>query len=251
MPLQSVEAKASFMSAGAGPVSLRRLASLASLTSCEEQLIRRLKLKTLPANSALLTSGDQEEQSWIVLSGWCARVKSLEEGRRQIFHLVLPGDVIGAGAANWAGDHLPAITLTPAIMADASPLKAAVSLAAAEHAGLVEACRRAAWCDQTYCLNAIVRLGQQSAYERLAHLLLEINERLESVGLVGTRGFELPVTQSVIAHTLGLSLVHVSRTLRQMRKQGAIAFRPGRIELLRPDTLAAVANFSRTVNWVQ
>jgi CRP-like cAMP-binding protein len=232
-------------------VSLRRLSSLATLTPCEEDLIRKLRLRTLSADSILSGADEQCEQSWFVLSGWCARVKSLAEGRRQILHLVLPGDLGGAGAANWAGDRLPAITLTQTIIAEAAPLKAALRAGAPQHGGLIEACQKAAWREQTCCLNAIVRLGQQTAYERLAHLLLEIDERLAAVGLVNRRGFELPVAQSVIANTLGLSLVHVRRTLRLMCKQGVIAFGPGRIELLRRDVLAAAANFSNVVNWIQ
>jgi CRP-like cAMP-binding protein len=236
---------------GAWPVSLRRLASFAPLSPCDELLVKQLKPQTLPSNSLLSEPLAQNELTWIVLSGWCARVRFLADGQRQIIHLLLPGDILGAGAACWAGDRLPAVTLTPAIVADAAPLRAVVKLAPPEHARLIEACERAAWCEQAYCLNAIVRLGQQSAYQRLAHLLLEIQTRLDSVGLAGPRGFQLPVTQGVLAHTLGLSLVHLSRTLRQMRKEGLIAFQPGRIELLKPDVLAVTARFPHTVSWLE
>lgn len=251
MPLQLVESKASQAMAGCRPVSLRRLGSFSSLTPDDELLVRQLKPQTLPPNSTLSESAGQNEPTWIVLSGWCARVRSLGDGQRQIIHLLLPGDILGAGAARWAGDRLPAVTLTPAIVADAAPLRAVVKRAAPEHARLIEACQQATWCEQVYCLNAIVRLGQQSAYQRLAHLLLEIHARLDGVGLAGPSGFQLPVTQGVIAHALGLSLVHLSRTLRQMRKEGSIAFQPGRIELLRPDVLAAAAGHPHTVSWLE
>jgi CRP-like cAMP-binding protein len=66
---------------------------------------------------------------------------------------------------------------------------------------------------------------------------------------VSPKGFQLPVTQDVVAHALGLSLVHLSRTLRQMRNEGAIALQPGRVQLLKPDILAAAANFPHTASW--
>jgi CRP-like cAMP-binding protein len=151
----------------------------------------------------------------------------------------------------WAGDRLPVVALTPAITAEARLLNAVVKLGATEHTGLVEACARATWREQVYCLNAMARLGQQSAYQRIAHLLLELHARLESVGLASRNGFQAPVTQAVLAQALGLSLVHLSRTLRQMRREGAIAFEPGRIEILKPDALAEAAQFPHGADWLE
>lgn len=205
----------------------------------------------MPAGATLsmLESGDMPP--CILLSGWAARVRTLPDGRRQIVHLLLPGDAVGLGASPWAGDRLPVVALTPVIVVDAEPVRDAIRTRSPVHAGLIEACRRAAWCEQVYFLNAIVRLGQQTAYERLAHLLLELHTRLECIGFVGPRGFQLPVTQDVIAHALGLSLVHLSRTLRQMRNEDAIALQSGRIQLLKPDVLAAAANFPHTASWAE
>jgi CRP-like cAMP-binding protein len=194
---------------------------------------------------------DGRAPAWILLAGWCARVRSVDNAERHIVHFLLPGDTIGVGPALWAGDRLPVTALTPAIVADARSVSAVVRLGAEEHSGLVEACTRAAWREQVYCLNAMARLGQQSAYQRLAHLLLELHARLESVGLSSRNGFPAPVTQAVLAQALGLSLVHLSRTLRQMRREGAIAFEPGRIELLKPDALARAAQLPHGVDWIE
>lgn len=203
-------------------------------------LVRRLKPRTL-ASSSVLT--EMDGGAWIILDGWCARMRLLPDGRRQIINLLLPGDSVNICAERWAGDDLSVVALTPVIAADAQPIRTALKQNAGAHTGLAQACERATWCEQVYCLNGIVRLGQQNAYERLAHLMLEVQERLAAVDLVTGNGFQLPVTQDVIANTLGLSLVHLSRTLRQMRGEGVIALRPGHVELLKPEVLAAAASF--------
>jgi CRP-like cAMP-binding protein len=251
VPLQLADSTMLFARTGAWPVSLRRLASLGSLTPVDHLLVKQLKPQTLPANSELTRPHDGDAPSWILLSGWCARVRSVGNSERHIVHFILPGDMIGVGPARWAGDRLAVVALTPVITAEARPLSAVVRLGASEHTGLVEACARAAWREQVYCLNAMARLGHQSAYQRIAHLLLELHARLESVGLASRNGFQAPVTQAVLAQALGLSLVHLSRTLRQMRREGAIAFEPGRIEILRPDALIEAAQFPHGADWLE
>ncbi|HVY88857.1 MAG TPA: Crp/Fnr family transcriptional regulator [Hyphomonadaceae bacterium] len=234
---------------GVRPVSLRRIASFAPLSLADESLIKRLKPRTLPTGAQLSARAGDDGAAWVILSGWCARTRTLPDGRSQIVHFLLPGDTIGLEAMRWAGDELPVEALTPVIVSDAEPLKSVIKLRLPEHRGLAKACERAAWCEQVYCLNTLVRLGQQTAYERLSHLLLELNTRLSTVGLVNAKGFQLPITQDVMAHALGLSLVHLSRTLRQMRREASIAFGNGQVELLRPDLLAQAANFPHVAAW--
>lgn len=240
MSLHALPPKGQPSTAFTRPVSLKRFSALAPLSLADEVVVRRLKPRTLATGFSLTES---DVSAWVILDGWCARVRNLPDGRRQIIHLLLPGDSVNLCADRWAGDNLPVVALTPVIAADAEAIRSAISQNASAHTGLVTACERAIWCEQMYCLNGIVRLGQQNAYERLAHLLLEVRERLMAVDLVNGAGFQLPVTQDIIANALGLSLVHLSRTLRQMRGEGVIALRPGHIDIMKPDALARAASF--------
>jgi CRP-like cAMP-binding protein len=54
----------------------------------------------------------------------------------------------------------------------------------------------------------------------LAHLLCEFAYRLDAVGLGTSCKYELPMTQEQIADTVGLTPVHVNRTLKALDKQG-------------------------------
>lgn len=248
MPLQVLPPKARQQSATntfARPVSLKRFGAMAQLSLADEMLVRRLKPRTLAAGSSLT---EAEAGVWVILDGWCARVRNLPDGRRQIIHLLLPGDSVNLCEGRWAGNELPIVALTPVIAADAEPIRSAIRNNASAHAGLARACEQAMWCEQMYCLNGIVRLGQQNAYERLAHLILEVRDRLAAVDLVNGGGFHLPVTQDIVANALGLSLVHFSRTLRQMRDEGVIALRPGHVDILKPDVLANAASFPHVAN---
>ena len=76
------------------------------------------------------------------------------------------------------------------------------------------------------------------ALERLAHLFCEIACRMDAVGLGAGGRYEMPLTQAEIGDLLGLSVVHVNRTLQQLRSTGALTLRARRLvvhdfELLR------------------
>ena len=59
----------------------------------------------------------------------------------------------------------------------------------------------------------MVCLGRREAYGHMAHLLCELYVRLKSVGLTNGDGYAFPLTQAEFGDALGLSTVHVNRTL--------------------------------------
>ena len=77
----------------------------------------------------------------------------------------------------------------------------------------------------------IVSLGRRSATERLAHLFCELQLRLALVDLADANGYDMPVTQADIADMLGLTPVHVNRSLQDLRRSGLIALRDRRLIL--------------------
>ena len=91
-----------------------------------------------------------------------------------------------------------------------------------------------------------MRLGRQTAYERMAHLLLELHGRLAEIGEARGESFHLPIKQEVLADALGLSLVHVNRTLQQMRRDGLIDMRGAQLTLLNRAVLEAASDQSRS-----
>ena len=87
------------------------------------------------------------------------------------------------------------------------------------------------------------RLGRQTGYERTAHLLLELGDRLAAAGLGDGRRFPMPLTQESLADALGLSVVHVNRILQQLRRERLIELRSGEAVLIERDLLVGVADY--------
>ncbi|GGG13347.1 hypothetical protein GCM10010924_48140 [Rhizobium wenxiniae] len=50
-----------------------------------------------------------------------------------------------------------------------------------------------------------------------------------AVGLTDDGSFELPLTQSELSDTMGLSIVHVNRSLKELREAGLVTLRNERI----------------------
>jgi CRP-like cAMP-binding protein len=50
---------------------------------------------------------------------------------------------------------------------------------------------------------------------------------MSTAGLAQTDRFPLPLTQSQMGEALGLSLVHVNRTMQQLRRDGLVELRSG------------------------
>jgi CRP-like cAMP-binding protein len=92
----------------------------------------------------------------------------------------------------------------------------------------------------------ITCLGRRSAEEHLAHLVCEIYVRLRDMGQTKGDAFLLPATQSDLADMLGLSTVHVNRTLKDLRAQGFVDWRAPWVRIPDFDRLAAKASFDET-----
>lgn len=177
----------------------------------------------------------------MLLSGWACEMRILPDGRRQIFGFCLPGDRVDL-AAHSDLDNRGVLTLT------------AVELVAADNLGVggqrgeptdVEGTRQQSLREERM-LDHLMRIGKLTASERVLHLLLELHERLDAVGLVKNNAYRLPLTCEVIADALGLSVVHISRTLKQLRREGTIELKSGFVTLHNLARLDALACYRRT-----
>jgi CRP-like cAMP-binding protein len=176
----------------------------------------------------------------IVVSGWACEQRISAEGRRQIFNFIGPGDFIDFQIADEMGER-SMMALTPLKLLDMRHVVEGER--AASDPGWT---RLAAYAQQSHkrrLYDHLTRLGHKSAYERVAHLLLDFHARLDAVGMVDARRFALPLTQEMLADALGITLVHVNRVLQQLRQQGLIEFSSGFVGLLRPKALAEIAEF--------
>jgi CRP-like cAMP-binding protein len=220
----------------------RRLRNLASLSEGEVELIRSLgdRREHHGPGKQLVAEGVIARPRFVV-SGWACRQRLMPDGRRQIFSLLLPGDSFGFGTR-------PALCSIAALTAidtmDAGALLEAVRRGSAP--GVGRALAAAETLEDALLLDHAVRLGRMTAFERVAHFLLELQQRLEIAGLGDRQRFPLPLTQEILADALGLSIVHVNRTLQQLRRAAMLELRSGVAILLEPEAMARACHYRAT-----
>jgi CRP-like cAMP-binding protein len=157
----------------------------------------------------------------IILEGWACRYRLLENGKRQVVTLLLPGDLCEPFGVlpNFLDRSLAAITA----VRYASAQIATIRTLAKENIRI----ETALWWDLMMATEIerehLVSLGRRSASERMGHLFCELHFRLAMVGLADSTGFELPVSQADLGDLLGLSAVHVNRSLQELRRSQLIS----------------------------
>ena len=172
------------------------------------------------AHTDLVRQGEVADKLLLIVNGWACRYTSTREGGRQILAILLPGDLCNLDSLLFDRLDCGVRTLTRASVATL-PRESALALAT-QHAGIAKAFTWLAFVENAMLGKMALALGRQSAKEKLAHLLCELSVR------VGTQGedehkFELPLNQEQIADALGLTSVHVNRTLQLLRAEGLVA----------------------------
>lgn len=224
---------------------IRRLTMLRPLSAEARTSLEYAMLEGLQragASEDLISEGDAVDSVRVVLSGWLCRNKTLEDGRRQIVNFIFPGESCDAYAFLLpAMDHSIA-TMTPVVYAEIK--RARFESLTAGNPTLSEAF----WCETL--LNAaiqrewVINLGRRAALERVAHLFCEIYERLRPVGLVAGNSCMMPITQMDLADATGLSVVHLNRTVQELRASGLIVLRDRTLTINDLDALKAAGLFS-------
>jgi CRP-like cAMP-binding protein len=225
-----MDAKRSLEAEGWGAPLEAGLASWSPLREAHLMFVRRTlgPVQVHAAEEAVVQAPKEEGRPVLIASGWAAAVAHLEDGRRQIVALFVPGDILDPGQD--LQDGIEPLALTTVRTMDAATLAAALD--AEPNAALKPLSQ--AWASarrdaQCRLVRHVVRLGRLSAYERTADLFLELHRRLRRAGVADERGMPLPLTQEMMADHLGLSVVHMNRTLQQLRRDGLIANRAGQV----------------------
>jgi CRP-like cAMP-binding protein len=65
-------------------------------------------------------------------------------------------------------------------------------------------------------------IGRRSAKSSIAHLLCELVVKFRAVGLAEDHMIQFPITQGELGDALGLSNVHVNRSMTALKRDGLI-----------------------------
>ena len=198
---------------------VHKLNSLIQLSSEEKQALENLPVvvRASPARTDIVREGDRPIQCAFLLEGWACRYKLLDAGRRQIMSFHTAGDFLELQSL-----HLHTVDNSVSALTDAR-----VALISHENllglAGRYPNVGTALWrnslVDAAIFREWLVGMGQRSARQRIAHLLCELYAKCEAVGLAQDFRCPLPITQIELADALGMSSVHVSRVLSDLRSE--------------------------------
>lgn len=223
---------------------IRKFEHLYPLTAEEQGVLQGAFSRVIyfEADEDIVLEGEKPSECNVLLEGWTIRYKLLEDGKRQIFSFHIPGDVYDAQSFLLdTMDHSVA-TLTPCKVAVIS--HATMKDLTEKYPRIGRAMWKETLVDAAIFREWMANIGRRSAYQRIAHVMCEMVEKLNVVGLSEDhRRIDWPITQAEMADALGLSLVHVNRTLQELRGENLIKLKNARLDILDWDGLKRAGEF--------
>jgi len=196
--------------------------------------------KVIPAGSDLYRQGDICTTYFIVLNGWLALCVLFDDGSCQILDFALPGAVLGFQQAPNAPMYHSARCLS-VVRAYAFPRRKLDMIIETNPRLAILLCRQIT-ANEARAHDHLTNIGLRDARQRIAHLLLELYVRVrQRLPVELGEIFHLPLSQEQIGHALGLTYVHVCRTLRVLREQKIVRLSKHRLEIIDPEALIAAA----------
>jgi CRP/FNR family transcriptional regulator, anaerobic regulatory protein len=220
---------------------LREQKGLRDFSEQELAFVRSLKTDEIhiPAGTSFLRQGARSDQLYTILEGWAFRYKMLDDGRRQILNYALPADLVGL-----QGSLMDEMEHSVEALTDLSlcvfPRDKVWALYSNVPSLAFDITWLAARSEQLGDEN-LLSVGQRTALERTAYVLLALFVRAEEVGLTQGNAIQFPFTQQHLADTLGMSLVHTNKTLKRLYAAKAVRWKGRLFELLDHAALARIA----------
>jgi two-component sensor histidine kinase len=195
----------------------------------------------IAAKSDIDPGGKASPKLYLVLDGWFARYRETGLGLRQTLSISLAGECLNPEAL-----YLDSSTIGLSALTDGSVVaieKADLQALAAERPNIARTFQHFLAAENMVLSEETARLGRRTARERLAHFMCEMVTRLDRVRPADHRGHHFPLTQDQVADALGLTVVHVNRTLQDLRAMNLVEWRAHRLLILDWNKLADIASF--------
>ncbi len=201
---------------------IRKFAAYAGVSSGSLKFLQSARLadRILPPRRNILWEKKGADGLFTLYDGWAFTYKLLPDGRRQILDFLLPGSFIGLHMLwfNAMPHSVRSLTSVSLCVFDKERFR---DLLRRRPEYEWELLKYTASC-QALSDERLSDLGRRTAKERIARLVLKIHDQLDSRGMVKAGSFPFYLRQKHIADALGLTKVHVSRTLRALRQEGLL-----------------------------
>ena len=222
---------------------IRRMKHYVELSDDDFAPLRELRsdVREIEPGRTLVHYSDVVEQLFVIEAGWALRARHLPDGRRQVINLMMAGDYFDLMSLVGARSDHTVQAATPATIRiyDGDAFLRAVQ-------GSHRLATAFWWLtvrEESVLRQQVVRIGRMNARERIANFVLELSRRQDIS--TGSRDdfVTLPLPQAVLADALGLSIVHVSRSLTAMRDSGLVKTSRRGVTILDRPALTDLAGF--------
>ena len=195
----------------------------------------------VPAGQDLVRQHQRPTHSTLLLSGFCARYATLDDGGRQLTEINVMGDFVDLHSFLMQPMDHGVLTLTSCEISRVP--HGALRHITERHPHLTRLLWLDTLIDAAIHRQWLVGMGRRSGLGRFAHLLCELHVRLEVVGQVEDHTFELPLTQPELGDAMGLSAVHVNRLLAELRRDRLVQWLGPQVRILDWERLVRIAEF--------
>lgn len=189
----------------------------------------------------LWAANDHVDQLYTIRSGWAYTFRDNLDGMRQVVDVLLPGDVAGLRDLTFATHVSEARMITEGvvcpfphhkivdIMESSTPLAMALLASFARQESILT--------------ERLLLIAQRSARSRIAHFIIETQIRLNRVQPTALGDFFMPLSQKLLGEVLGLTSVHVCRSLNDMERDGVLTKERRHVRVHDRDKLFEEADF--------
>ncbi|MDG4892334.1 Crp/Fnr family transcriptional regulator [Mesorhizobium sp. WSM4976] len=224
---------------------IRKLEKFTRLSQADKEMLVRIaaqRIRRFTAREDIIHEGEKPEFINLINEGWACRYKTLDDGRRQIIAFFLPGDLCDLNVFILKEMDHSIGAITPVAISEISRTDFDEMMIG--HPRITQALWWESLVAAAIQREWTVNLGQRDALERMAHLLCELFIRLEASGCTSDNSCEFPLTQTELGETLGMSTVHVNRTLQELRASNLIVLKDRTLTIPNLQALQDVALFN-------
>jgi CRP-like cAMP-binding protein len=215
-----------------GSLSPEEIGALLGIIGASRQVLR---------NHDIVKAGSSPDSVTLILSGFSCRYKLLPDGGRQIHSFHIPGDVpdLPSFVIGFTDHAVGALsTCEVAIIRHHELRKLSEAFP-----NLALVLWRNTMIDFAIMCEWLSGIGRRDARTRTAHLICEQYYLKRAVGMANNHVLPFPVTQAELGDALGLSTVHVNRTMKGLAREKLISYRNHSIAILDWEKLQTAGQF--------
>ena len=207
----------------------------------DEAAVRAIKFRQqrFVRGETVAQAGTKPRESCFVISGLASREMILPRGARQFIGIYIRSDFVDLHAYLLDSLDHDVVALAPLTMAFVQHREIEQLLA---HATINRLLWRFIAVDAAIQRNWLASMARRPAAQRLAHFLCEQHLRMRVQGLAGEDSFSMPISQATLGDVLGLSAVHMNRSLQTLRKSGLVQWQGAEVTIAR-QRLAEMCGF--------